>query len=120
MTIGNEKLKIYYEVQNEEELYRAFTAYEKLFNFQKNILETKRNLYDEYLLNSVANYAKNKQILVDLDDKEVEERKRDEEEAKRVGDNIDVIDMIYEKRIKEIDERCQSLEDLNKEKSKKF
>lgn len=118
--IGNERLKIYYEVENEEELYRAFTAYEKLFNFQKNILETKRNLYDEYLLNSVANYEKNKQILVDLDAKEVEERKRDEEEAKRIGDNIDELKKIYDKRIQEIDERCQYLENLNKEKSKKF
>jgi hypothetical protein len=50
LNIGGEMCKLYNNVQNEKDLMNAFTLFEKLFKYQKNLIETKKTLFQTYML----------------------------------------------------------------------
>lgn len=95
--IGEEMCPLYYSVSDEAALDKAFTAYEKLFVYQKSILKTKSDLYQGLLKEKEAMNKKTYDCINQMSKMKHETRELAKTEASKqtksledVNKNIDV------------------------------
>lgn len=90
--------------------------YEKLFDYQKIIIESKGSLLDENLAHKLGQaYERNAKILEYLETRETEGRKRDEKKNKQSQAKIDDVNELYKRRIKECVTLLRKILEINKE-----
>jgi len=113
LKIGNDMCPLYNKAQNESELTRVFTLFEKLFNYQQNLIKTKQDLLKGVYQEKQKQYEKNREALNDLEKESnrfVEEQK---EYATSQAYSQDDIRFKYEESINKNEQFIKSVEQTN-------
>lgn len=113
LKVGNEMIQMYHHVKNERELSRAFTVYEKLFAFQKNILETKRDFLKTQLHEMNLTCKQSLKQLGEIEMHNDEVSKEIEQQMTNLGENLNNINEIYEKKIEADENLINSIRQIN-------
>lgn len=113
LKVGNEMIQMYHHVKNERELLRAFTAYEKLFAFQKNILDSKRDFLKNQLHETNLTYKQSLKHLGEVEMQNDEVSKDLEQQMKNLGENLSNVNEIYEKKIEATEKLISSINQIN-------
>jgi hypothetical protein len=107
LNIGGEMCKLYNNVKNEKELMNVFTLFEKLFKYQKNLAETKKSLFQAYLLD---HEQRNKDSLKALDRLNKNHADLQNRELMRISDktsNLDDTNKEYEIMVDAINSKIE-------------
>lgn len=119
-SIGRERLHLYHHVKNEDQLVAAFTVYEKLFAFQKNILDTKREMLDQNLALAAQTHNRNSNALDELYAREDAATKHEERKGKLVGADLEAFNNVYNEQIEKCNSYRKKILNTNKANSKRF
>ena len=103
--------KLYHSVTNEKELLNVFTIFEKLFKYQRNLIETKKALFQEYMEDkekmdnkSIENLNRMQQNSIDLVNRELSR-------VNAKTNNLDEINKNYKKAIEETNDSIKILKE---------
>ena len=109
LNIGGERCKLYNNVQNEKDLIKSFTLFEKLFKYQKNLIETKKNLFQAFLFDQEQI---NKNSIEALNRMQQNHKDSENKEVSRVRvktNNLDEINKEYNAVIQEINAKIEEI-----------
>jgi chromosome segregation ATPase len=109
LNIGGEMCKLYNNVQNEKDLMNAFTLFEKLFKYQKNLVETKKTLFQTYMLDREQINKNSTDALNRMRQTNEETEKKREAFVLAKATNLDEINKQFDSTIDEINAKIEKL-----------
>jgi thymidylate synthase len=109
LNIGGEMCKLYNNVQNEKDLMNAFTLFEKLFKYQKNLVETKKTLFQTYMLDREQINKNSTDALNRMRQTNEELEKKREAFVRAKATNLDEINKEFNTTIDEINAKIEKL-----------
>ncbi len=115
LKIGNDMCPLYNNAQNESELTRVFTLFEKLFNYQQNLLKTKQDLLQGVYQEKKKQYETNRESLNELDKQSIKFMDEQKEYATKSAYSQDEIIAKYNQSIEENKRFIQNLKQTNDE-----
>ena len=115
LKVGEEMCRMYVNVTSEEELKRAFTLYEKLFSYQKSLIESKKDFVKGLMSEKSAAFNKNKELLDDLDKKTKDYMNAQKQMALDETSSMDTISKAYEASIANLEAMVTSLREANRD-----
>lgn len=96
---------MFYRAENQKQLLDAFTVYEKFFDYQENLLETKRNMLTSHLAKQEKIFEQNLKIVEAIDKKNDEFLEASRLQDEKLADNLDTVNGRFETRM----ETCRKL-----------
>ena len=107
LNIGGEMCKLYNNVQNEKDLMNAFTLFEKLFKYQKNLIETKKTLFQTYLFDQEKVNKNSVEALNRMQQNHEDSENKELSRVRAKANNLDEINKEYNAVIDEINAKIE-------------
>ena len=107
LNIGGEMCKLYNNVQNEKDLMNAFTLFEKLFKYQKNLIETKKTLFQTYLFDQEKVNKNSVEALNRMQQNHEDSENKEFFRVRAKANNLDEINKEYNTVIDEINAKIE-------------
>ena len=108
--VEEEMCALYHHVENEESLQYAFTIFEKLFDFQKNVLEAKKDLLISFMKSKLNSLQNNKAQLEELEKQTASLTNHQINSARNVVKSLENVDESIEESIKKLKDLIKNLQ----------